>query len=159
LEEPGKSPKIPKVKKKIPVCKKCDVMLLRYGFRWKIQRNDLKEDKCPYCGAKLEIDWRHRKLLKVDLNFEEEKCVIGGTRAQVGIHYNKIPINSTINAKGISSYLQNYQNSCENKTIGPVNIEIGKRTTNTIKSVKANVTFEKIEWRPVSLFPEDLVIF
>ena len=69
LNKQGEKPSIPKVKKMIPACKECGTMLLRFGFRWKIQKDDLLEKICPYCGKPLEIEKRPRKLIKVSLDF------------------------------------------------------------------------------------------
>ncbi|MHA1728078.1 MAG: hypothetical protein ACTSWY_05040 [Promethearchaeota archaeon] len=99
-------------------------MLLRFSFRWTVQRDETAKI-CPYCGEKLEIEYRSRKVLKVDLNFKEDGCIIGGTRSQIGINYHEAPIKSTINPRGIANYLQNYQNLYINKILGPflINVE------------------------------------
>ena len=156
IDKPGVKPTIPRTKKKIPVCKECDLMLLRYGFRWKIQRDDLKEKNCPYCGKPLITDNRLRKLVKVNLDFNEENCTIGETRAQIGVLYHNQSIKSTINAQGIFHYLQNYQYNFENNAIGPVVITTQNGRPLKLIKIKPSVILDFLEWRPATLFPEDL---
>lgn len=157
LEEPGEVPSIPKVKKKIPCCKECKTMLLRYGYQWKIQRNDLQAIDCPYCGKPLESENRDRKLIQVILDYSEENCSVGDTRAQIGILYHNQQIKSTINAKGIFHYLQNYQHHFENNAIGPITLEVKNGRPYYIKDLKPGVMRIPLEWRPVMLFPEDMM--
>jgi hypothetical protein len=157
LDKPGVAPSIPKVKKKVPVCRECDSMLLRFGFKWKIQRDDLNAKTCPYCRKPLEKEERYRKLIKVALDFDEEGCIVDETRAQIGIIYNDIKLKSTLNPKGIADYLSNYQALFTNNTMGPLVVSFGRK--HTIKGIQADIIAEIIEWRPACLFPEDLVAF
>ena len=131
-------------------------MLLRYGFRWKIQRDDLKEKNCPYCDKPLIMDNRLRKLVKVNLDFNEVNCTIGETRAQIGVLYHNQSIKSTINAQGIFHYLQNYQYNFENNAIGPVIITTQNGRPLKLIKIKPSVILDLLEWRPATLFPEDL---
>ena len=155
LDEPGIAPSIPKVKKKVPICKECDTMLLRFGFQWKIQRDDLNTKNCPYCNKPLVKEERYRKLIKVAIDFEEENCVVDETRAQIGMVYNGTKIKSTINPKGIGDYIKNYQSLFNNNIIGPLVLSFND--VQQISGVEAGIVLEKIEWRPACLFPEDLV--
>ena len=132
-------------------------MLLRFGFQWKIQRDDLDAKKCPYCRTKLEKIERYRNLVKVAIDFEEEGCIVDETRAQIGIIYNGIKLKSTLNPKGIADYISNYQSLFTNNAIGPLVVSLGRN--HTIKGVQADFIAETIEWRPACLFPEDLVAF
>ncbi|MHA1520346.1 MAG: pentapeptide repeat-containing protein [Promethearchaeota archaeon] len=155
VEEPGKPIKIPKAKKKIPVCKHCDVMLLRYSFHNIIQQNDLIEKTCPYCKEPLEIEYRKNKLVKVQFNFKETKCSVGLTRGQIGIMYNGLPIKSTVNPAGIENVVKNYQRLFDNNVIGPFKLELGgKNIENFIP-----IVIQGIEWRSADLYPEDLLAF
>lgn len=157
LDQPGKNPSIPKVKKKIPSCKECNTMLLRYGFRWKIQRDDLLEKTCPFCKKPLTIENRTRKLISIKLNFSEESCNVGDTRAQIGILYHDQEIKSTINPKGIFHYLQNYQNNFKDLSIGPLNLKFRNGRPLYINEVVPGDIISPLEWRPAILFPEDFL--
>ncbi len=155
LDRPGAKPTISRTRKKIFACKECDIMLLRYGFRWKIQKDDLKENNCPYCAKLLIKESRLRKLIKVNLDFKEKNCSVGETRAQIGVLYHNQSIKSTINAQGIFHYLQNYQSNFENNAIGPFVISTQNGRPLKINSIKPSLMLDILEWRPVTLFPED----
>ncbi len=160
LNPPNKVFKIPKSKYMVKACKKCNTMLLRYSYQWVIQKDDLKEYTCPYCREDLEIIERDRQLVPVTLDFKSTNCNISGTNNQIGVIYNGIPVKLTIKVKALLYFLQNYQNLFENDLIGPLNIRMMyRRGLGMIDDLEFGPQVEKIEWRPVVLFPEDLIAF
>jgi hypothetical protein len=143
---------------RVAVCSKCDVMLLRFGFDWVLQRDDLRERNCPYCHSPLEIDYREGRIIKLDLNLNEATCHVDGGNNQLGVIYNGVPIKTTIWADGLLKFLKNYQLFFPSMMIGPFKIKLPGSYSNEICALEP-LTLMDIEWRPIELFPEDILAF
>lgn len=142
----------------IAACANCDVMLLRFGFDWVLQRDDLRQMNCPYCNAPLKINYRNGKIIKLDLNLNETGCIIDGGNNQLGVMYHGHAIKTTIWAHGLLNFLKNYQNFFPNKSMGPVKIKLNMNNPEEIQEIEPQ-TLLNIEWRPIELFPEDFMAF
>ena len=161
LGEPGKKVKMSKVSK-VKACKECDIMLLRYTYNWVVQRDDIKEKTCPYCKKPLEIIERDRRYAKVDLDYYSKGCSITGTNNQIGVQYYGVPIKTTVKVAALRDFLKNYQNLFPSGVIGPLDIKMNiarsRKGFNFLDAANTSLTLDKkIEWRPVILFPEDLI--
>jgi len=161
LGAPGKKVKLSS-SRKVKACKNCDAMLLRFSYNWVVQRNDFNQNTCPYCNSSLEIVERDRKYIQVELDYESAGCKITGTNNQIGILYYGIPIKTTVKVAALRNFLMNYQNLFPCGVIGPLNIKINivksRKGFTFIESVHPSIIIEsEIEWRPVTLFPEDLI--
>ena len=160
LNSPSIPTKIPKQPRKVKACKSCDTMLLRYSFNWNMQRDDLAEKTCPYCNNSLEIVERKPKLVPVFIDFNAKDCIIRGTNNQVGVLYNGIPIKMTVKVQSLFHILENYEMLFDIKVIGPFNIHINNLYGRfNIDDINAKILPKEIEWRPVVLYPEDLIAF
>ncbi|MFX1446144.1 MAG: hypothetical protein ACFFHV_22265 [Promethearchaeota archaeon] len=161
LGAPGKRVKLSN-NRKIKACKSCDAMLLRFSYNWVVQRDDFKQKKCPYCSNTLKIIERDRKYVQVELDYKSEGCQITGTNNQIGILYHGIPIKTTVKVAALRNFLMNYQNLFPGGVIGPLDIRINivksRKGFTFLESAQPSIIMEKnIDWRPVTLFPEDLI--
>ncbi|TFG30165.1 MAG: hypothetical protein EU532_01635 [Promethearchaeota archaeon] len=159
---PGKKVKLTKTMP-VKACKSCNTMLLRYTYDWVVQCDDLNEKICPYCEKPLKIIQRERKYVEVDLDFDAKDCKITGTNNQIGILYQGRPIKTTVKVAALRNFLMNFQNLFPSKVIGPLDLSIdimkSRKCFNYINSVVPSTLAGEIEWRPVVLFPEDLIAF
>ncbi len=163
LGTPGKKVKLSS-SRKVKACKSCDAMLLRFTYDWILQRDDFNQKTCPYCNKTLEIIERDRKYIQVELDYESEGCKITGTNNQIGILYHGIPIKTTVKVAALRNFLMNYQNLFPGNVIGPLDIKINivrsRKGYTFIESVRPSIIRKSnIEWRPVTLFPEDLIAY
>jgi len=162
LGKPGTKVKLSRARK-VKACKACDRMLLRYTYNWRLQRDDLKEKICPYCGKPLEIIERERKYVEVALNFDAKDCEITGTNNQIGVYYYGQPIKATVKVAALRNFLMNFQLLFPNNVIGPLDVNLNivrsRKGFNFIDAVEASELIGDIEWRPAVLFPEDLIAF
>ena len=158
LGEPGKKVKLSKVSQ-VEACKNCDRMLLRYSYDWVPQCDDLAEKTCPYCQNPLEPVERDRRYVEVKLDFDAKDCEVTGTNNQIGIIYFGRPIKTTVKVKALLNFLMNFQNLFPSKVIGPldINLNITRSHRNFITRIEPSELLGEIEWRPVVLFPEDLI--
>ncbi|MHA1820690.1 MAG: hypothetical protein ACTSVC_09480 [Promethearchaeota archaeon] len=159
LVDPGKKFNARKAVRPIKACKNCDTMLLRYSFNWKMMRNDLELDNCPYCGKKLEIIERDARVVPTYLDFDAKDCSVSGVNYQIGLIYNNIHLKATIKVRGLLYFLKNYANLYDNHIIGPMSVLLSKRFGfYNIKDAIFEELAEEIEWRPAVLLPEDMII-
>jgi rRNA maturation endonuclease Nob1 len=73
---PGKKVKVAKSVRPMKACEACDTALLKYTYNWVLQRDDLSEKNCPYCGASLKIIERERKYVPIELDFSAKDLSI-----------------------------------------------------------------------------------
>ncbi len=142
----------------VAACANCDVMLLRFGFDWVLQRDDLRQSHCPYCKAPLKIKYRTGKIIKLDLNLSETGCIVDSGNNQLGVIYHGHAIKTTIWAHGLLYFLENYQNFFPNKAMGPLKIKLNMANPSEVLDIEPQ-TLLNIEWRPIELFPEDFMAF
>ncbi len=158
INDPNSPLQIQENNDRVAACANCNVMLLRFGFDWVLQRDDLRGSHCPYCKAPLKINYRKGRIIKVDLNLSETGCIVDGGNNQLGVNYHGHAIKTTIWAHGLLYFLQNYQNFFPNKAMGPLKIKINTANPTEITDIEAQ-TLLNIEWRPIELFPEDFMAF
>nr|MDO8087520.1 hypothetical protein [Candidatus Sigynarchaeum springense] len=162
LNEPGQPTSIPKSGRKVHACAACDAMLLRFSFNWVFQNDDFKLDTCPYCKAPLKTIERRPKLVAVFLDPDAKGCVITGTNNQIGAIYNGVPVKLTVKVKSMMHFLQNYEHLFANNVIGPLDLQFSTRPKSSLVYLRDSKfsQFERgVEWRPVVLYPEDLIAF
>lgn len=161
LGAPGKKVKLKKKQGLVKACAKCDNMLLRFSYDWKMQKDDLKEKECPYCSEPLKIIERERKYIEIFLDIKAEKCKITGTNNQIGVIYNGIPIKATVKVVALRNFLQHFQNLFTNNVIGPFDVKFSIARSH--RNLVSNITYidisGELEWRPAVLYPEDLIAF
>ena len=162
LGAPGKKVKLSK-SRKVKACESCDAMLLRFSYNWVVQRDDFNQKKCPYCNNTLKIVERDRKYVQVELDYKSEGCKITGTNNQIGVLYYGIPIKTTVKVAALRNFLMNYQNLFPCGVIGPLDIKINivrsRKGFTFLESARSSILIETtIDWRPVTLFPEDLIV-
>lgn len=161
---PGKKVKMAKSVRPIKACADCDAALLKYTYDWVLQRDDLSQKDCPYCGKPLKIIERERKYVPIELDFKAKDLRISGINNQIGVIYHGVPIKITIKLAAMRNLLMNYQNLFFNGALGPFqssfNITNSRKGFTTIQTLK-HIEFglKEIEWRPVTLFPEDLISY
>jgi len=160
LNEPGKSTKIARGGRPVNACKACDAMLLRYSFDWKMQRDDFALKDCPYCGKSLDINTRPPRVEAVLLDFNAKDCIITGTNNQIGAIYHGVPVKLTVKVQSLIHYIQNYERLFANSAMGPFEIRIDNKYGRiNLNSMKFSGLMKPVEWRPVVLYPEDLIAF
>jgi len=162
LNEPGQPTKVPKGGRLVQACASCDAMLLRFSFNWVFQNDDFKLHDCPYCKAPLKIIERKPKLVPVFLDPDATGCIVTGTNNQIGVIYNNVVVKLTVKVKAMLHFLQNYARLFPNNVIGPLDVRFQIKPRSKALSIQ-DVKFSKfergIEWRPVVLYPEDLIAF
>ncbi|MEX2680483.1 MAG: hypothetical protein Q6373_002700 [Candidatus Sigynarchaeota archaeon] len=158
LNEPGKTTKIARGGRPVSACKACDAMLLRYSFDWKMQRDDFALKDCPYCGKPLEIATRPPRVEAVLLDFNAKDCIITGTNNQIGAIYHGVPVKLTVKVQSLIHYIQNYEQLFPNSAMGPFEIRIDNKYNRiNLNSMRFSGLPAAVEWRPVVLYPEDLI--
>ncbi len=158
LNEPGKPTRIPKSTYTIKACKHCDVALLRFSFDWVVQRDDLAGSTCPYCNKPLEVVERERRVVPVTLDFESEYCKVTGTNNQIGALYHGQPVKLTVKVKSMLHFLQNYEAQFPNKAMGPFRIKMASQfSALTVTDIAFEPSATTLTWRPIVLYPEDLI--
>ncbi|HEY0089548.1 MAG TPA: hypothetical protein VGB37_11935, partial [Candidatus Lokiarchaeia archaeon] len=162
LGVPGKKVKLAK-RSPVKACKACDAMLLRYTYNWVVQCDDLREKACPYCKKPLEIIERERKYEEVELDFNAKDCHVTGTNSQIGILYRGRPIKATVKVASLRNFFMNFQNLFPARAIGPLDVAIdivkSRKGFNLLRTIEPSSPLGEIEWRPVVLFPEDLIAY
>nr|MDO8109045.1 hypothetical protein [Candidatus Sigynarchaeota archaeon] len=160
LNEPGKISRLEREGRLVGACKECNAMLLRFTYNNVVQRDDFQLKECPYCKKPLSVVERKPRFVPVMLDFNATGCVIEGTNNQLGVLYNGVPVKLTVKVKSMLHFLQNYQCLFENKAIGPFDIRFTTRQSRlTIGNIVFSGKQKAIEWRPVVLYPEDLIAF
>ncbi len=160
LNEPGKKTKIAGGGRPVSACKACDAMLLRYSFDWKMQRDDFSLKDCPYCDKPLDITTRPPRVEAVVLDFTSKDCIITGTNNQIGAIYHCVPVKLTVKVQSLIHYIQNYERLFANNAMGPFEIKIDNKYSRiNLNSLKFSGLPMAVEWRPVVLYPEDLIAF
>lgn len=160
LNEPGKKARLEKSGRPVSACKACDAMLLRYSFNWVMQRDDFQVKTCPYCGKPLEIVTRPPRVEPVLLDFDATGCAITGTNNQIGAVYHGVRVKLTVKVQSLIYFIQNYERLFDAKAMGPFEITIDNKWNRiNLASLKYSGTPEAVTWRPVVLYPEDLIAF
>jgi hypothetical protein len=160
LNEPGKPTSVPKAGRNVHACAACDAMLLRFSFNWVFQNDDFKLATCPYCKSPLKTIERKPKLVSVFLDPDAKGCVVTGTNNQIGAIYHGVPVKLTVKVKSMMHFLQNFEHLFTNNVIGPLDLKFAVRPRSPLVYLNASEfsQFERgIEWRPVVLYPEDLI--
>nr|MDO8113707.1 hypothetical protein [Candidatus Sigynarchaeota archaeon] len=158
LNEPGKATRVSKERTRVSTCKHCDAMLLRFSFNWVMQKDDFQAKDCPYCKKPLEIVERVPRLVPVYLDFTCSDAKITGANNQIGAMYNDVPVKLTVKVQSMLHFLQNYQAQFPNGVMGPFDISLTTRAAEVaVKFLHFDKIFTQVDWRPIVLYPEDLI--
>ena len=149
-EKPQKVPKTARV----PVCEHCDSLLMRYTYNYRLVVDHLKEEYCPYCHKELKIKWRPNKFVKIMPAPDTHGLKYAKGKSQFKILYKGIPIKVELSKEEIDNLIDYYASNFPNKCIGPVSIKL---IEDEIVQVIPESVLKELEYRPIYLFPEDII--
>ncbi len=156
-EAPGKSITLPK-NIKVKACKHCNAMFLKYRLDWNYEVNDFLSPNCPYCMKPREEIVRMRNVVRVKLDhtfLDYTKETAGNI---LGVVYNGKRVRIRIPFKQFYYILEHLETQFKDARIGPL-VVIHPTFNTPLEGLTILDALVELEYRPATLFPEDLIAY